>query len=277
MLEPRIVLHLARKEFRDAARNRWLLLYAVAFGGLSLALAWMTLAGAGRYGVAGFGRTAATLINLVLLIVPLMGLTLGAQSVAGEREQGTLAYLASQPVSRAELLLGKFAGLALALLAALGAGFGTTAVVIAGYGSRTGAPAFLALVGLACLLALVSLSLGFLISTLVRQTSTATGIALFFWLFLVFFGDLGLLGTALVLRLAPGELLALTLINPLQQFKIAAVLGLRGTLEPLGPSGLYAVRTLGRALAPALVGLLGLWAVVPLTLALTRFRRQGVI
>src|SRR5690554_3896657 len=130
MIDIENVIILAQKELRDARRNRWFLLYALAFAGLSLALAWMALSGAGNYGLAGFGRTSASLINLILLIVPLMGLTLGAMGLAGEREQGTLLYMLAQPINQAELLLGKFLGLALALIAALGLGFGLTALLI---------------------------------------------------------------------------------------------------------------------------------------------------
>ena len=102
---------LAQKELGDALRNRWFLLYTIAFTGLSLALSYMSLAGAGIAGFAGFGRTAASLINLVLLIIPLMALTVGAQSLAHEQEQGTLAYLLAQPVTRVEVFTGKYLGL----------------------------------------------------------------------------------------------------------------------------------------------------------------------
>ena len=91
------ILILIQKELRDALRNRWFLLYAVAFAGLSVALAWFSVSGTGSYGVAGFGRTTAGLINLILLIVPLMGLTLGALSLAGEREKGTLVLFHVTP------------------------------------------------------------------------------------------------------------------------------------------------------------------------------------
>ena len=77
------ILILAQKELRDAQRNRWFGLYTIAFAGLSLALAWLALSGTGNYGLAGFGRTSASLINMVLMIVPLMGLTLGALSLGG--------------------------------------------------------------------------------------------------------------------------------------------------------------------------------------------------
>ena len=118
------VLTLTQKELHDARRNRWFILFSVAFAGLALTLAWLALSGVGTYGLAGFGRTGASLINLVLLIIPLMGLTLGALSLAGERERGTLLFLLSQPLAQAELLLGKFVGLALAILAAVPAARG---------------------------------------------------------------------------------------------------------------------------------------------------------
>ncbi len=271
------VLILTQKELRDARQNRWLLLYAAAFAVLSLALAWLALAGMGNYGLAGFGRTGATLINLILMIVPLMGLTLGALSLAGEREKGTLVYLLAQPISKAELLLGKFIGLSLALLAALALGFGLTGLLIALSAGGTDARAYLVLVGLTFVLAAVSLSLGFLISAAVQHSATAVGIALFLWLLLVFLGDLGVMGTAVVLRLKVSELFALALANPLQLFKIAAILNIRDNLELLGPAGVYAMRTYGQTLLPFLVGFLLLWALVPLLLAQQIFRRRGVL
>ena len=120
-----IIWTLAQKELREALRNRWFVLYTLAFIGLALALSYMSLAGAGISGFAGFGRTAASLINLVLLIIPLMALTVGAQSLAHEAEHGTLAYLLAQPVTRAEVFAGKYLGLALALTLSTLAGFTT--------------------------------------------------------------------------------------------------------------------------------------------------------
>jgi Cu-processing system permease protein len=103
------------------------------------------------------------------------------------------------------------------------------------------------------------------------------GLALFLWLVLVYFGDLGLMGTALVMGLDVQQLLALALVNPLQVFKIAAVLNLRENLEVLGPAGIYAFRTYGGALWPLLLGLLLVWVFAPFALATVVFRRRGVL
>lgn len=271
------ILTLTQKEIRDARSNRWFILFAVAFAGLALALAWLALSGVGTYGLAGFGRTGASLINLVLLIIPLMGLTLGALSLSGEREQGTLLYLLTQPVSQAEVLLGKFFGLAVAILAALVLGFGLSGLLIAWQGGATQAADFLGLVLLAFALALVSLSLGFLISSAVSKSATAIGLALFLWLVLVFFGDLGLMGTAIVLRLGVGELFTMALLNPLQLFKMAAILAIRGNLEVLGPAGIYALRTYGAQLMPMLLAILLGWTILPLSATYLILRRRGVL
>lgn len=173
--------------------------------------------------MAGFGHTGASLINLVLLIVPLMGLTLGALSLASERERGTLLYLLAQPITQGEVLLGKYLGLTLALCIALLLGFGISGLLIAWQGGGTQVGDYVAMVILAFLLAEISLSLGFLISAAVRKGATAVGLALFLWLLLVFFGDLGLMGTALTLRIDIRELFALALLNPLQVFKMATI------------------------------------------------------
>ena len=271
------VLTLIQKELRDAFRNRWFLLYAIAFAGLSLALAWFSVSGAGSFGVAGFGRTTAGLINLILLIVPLMGLTLGALSLAGEREKGTLVYLLAQPISGAELLLGKFIGLALALTAALVIGFGLTGILIMFVGGGGDFRIYLTLLVLSVILAIATLSLGFLISAAVKKAATAVGLALFLWLILVYFGDLGLMGTAVVMQMDVEQLLALALVNPLQVFKIAAVLDLRDNLEVLGPAGIFAYRTYGGTLWPLLIGLLFAWIVAPFILATQVFKKRGVL
>lgn len=277
MIDLANVYSLTQKELSDARRNRWFILYTIAFAGLALALAWLALTGVGAYGLAGFGRTGASLINLVLLIIPLMGLTLGALSLAGEREQGTLLYLLTQPISAAELLLGKFLGLALAILVALALGFGLSGLLIAWQGGSTQAGDYLNLVLLAFALALASLSLGFLISAATSKSTTAVGIALFLWLVLVFFGDLGLMGTAIVLRIDIDQLFGLALLNPLQLFKMASILAIRSNLEILGPAGVYAVRTYGGGLLPLLIGILLLWAIVPLAITQLVFRKRGVL
>ncbi len=268
------VTTLMQKELRDSMRNRWFILYTIAFTVLALGLSFMALSGAGIVGFAGFGRTAASLVNLVLLVVPLMALTVGAQSLAGEQERGTMGYLLAQPVTRLEVFVGKYLGLALALLAALTLGFGISGLVMAGNGAAN--PwSYIQLVGLAFLLALTMLSLGFVISAFTRKAGVAIGISLFVWLAFVFVGDLGMMGTAVAMRLTISELFWLASVNPLQVFKMASVLLINATLDVLGPAGFYALQTYGSAVMALFLGILAAWVIVPLTLAYLRFHKRG--
>lgn len=258
---------IGRRELRDAVRSRWFLLYSAAFAGLGLAVSFVSAAGAGGTGLSGFGRTTAGLINLVLLVAPLMALTAGAGSIASDRERGMLAYVLSQPVSRIELLLGKFLGLGGALLASLSLGLGVCALILAAKGLRTSPASILWLCGLAMMLALGMLSVGLLISTLARRTSVAVGTAIFVWLALVFVSDLALMAGAVALRFRIEELFALSLINPLQVFKMWSLHAVDASLDVLGPAGLYAVEVHGRWLSVIFAACLAAWIVVPLGLA----------
>jgi Cu-processing system permease protein len=264
------------KELKDTRRSRWFLLLAAVFAGLALALALLGMSALGAIGGAGFGRTTASLLNLVVIIVPLMGLLMGALSVAGEREHGTLLTLLAQPVLLEEVLLGEFLGLAAALLGTILFGFGLAALVIA---HQSGAPQvgnYLVLVGYTALFGLGCLSVGFLISATARRTATAIGVAIFAWLVSVFLGDLGLIGTSVVLQLSPQSLLWLSLANPAQVFKLAVLQGIERNLDSLGPGGLYATAVLGHNLPMALTGLLVLWIIVPFAVTVLFLRNRGV-
>jgi Cu-processing system permease protein len=265
---------IARRELREALRNKWLWFYSLGLAGLALGLSRAGLASAGYAGLGGFGRTAASLINALLLFVPLIGLTVGAGVVAADRERGALQYLLAQPVSRAEVFFGKLIGAALAVIAAIGLGFGLAGLGLASSGNAN-AQVYLALAGFVLLLALVCLGLGVLISTFNRKASTAAGAALLLWLGLVFLGDLGLIGATIATNPTAGTLLGYLLINPLQVFKLGALTGLGAALDILGPVGQFAAYHYGERLPWLLSGLLLAWAAGASGAAFLRFNRKG--
>jgi len=247
---------IAQKEILSSFRNKWFLLYTIVFALLSLALSLIGLSGLETYGVSGFGRTTASLINMILLFVPLMGLNLGAMSIAYERERGILLYILSQPVSYFEVLIGKYSGLALSILGSLILGFGLSGFVIAYKGGSADVTGYIYFIFLTFLLAMVSLSIGMFISTLFKKYDTALGVSIFTWLFLVIFSDLGIIGTSFLVNLDINQVFALALLNPLQVFKLSAIFSLRDNLEILGPVGIYAVRNFGASLQFLLIGIL---------------------
>jgi Cu-processing system permease protein len=273
-MELQLLSTIAQRELHEALRNKWLWFYAVGFAALAFALSQAGLSASGYSGLGGFGRTAASLINAVLLFVPLIGLTVGAGSVAADRERGTLLYLLAQPVNRAEVFFGKAVGAALAVVTALALGFGLAGIGLATAGGGD-AQAYLALAGYTLLLALAALGAGFVISALTRKAATASGAALIVWLALVFLGDVSVIATTLAIRPTPALLFGMLVFNPLQAFKLSAIYSLRATLDTLGPVGQYAMREFGTNLPLVLLGLLAAWIVVTFGAAFALFNRKG--
>ncbi len=267
----------AKREFRDALSSKWFLLYTLAFTILAVGVSYLSLSGVGSHGFAGFGRTAAGLLNLIMLVVPLMALTAGAGSIAGERERGTLLYMLAQPVSRPQVLLGKYLGLAAALVCSLCIGFGVSAGVLAWRAGGVGVGSYAMLVGFTAMLALAMLSLGILISVVSRRSSVATGIALFVWLTLVFVSDLGLMASSVLFKLRVQEVFSLAIVNPLQSFKMGVIVNMNASLDVLGPVGAYASHTLGDALPWILGGTLVAWIIAPLGLSIVLFLRRSSV
>lgn len=257
----RSVTTLTQRELLDAFRNKWFLVYSAAFVVLCLGLALMIVNSAGYTGISGFGRTAAGLINLVLFLAPLMGLTLGAQALSAEREQGTLGYLLAQPVSLSEIFIAKFLGLAIAIGGAVVLGFSLSSLAIISWSGGTGVEVFLRLLPLTLLLAWATLAIGLVISSRSDKTVTALGIGVVVWILLVLLGDLGLMGTSVVVGISPEVLLGITIINPLEAFRVAAIMQIRGSLELLGPAGLVARDTMGDATSLILVGVMLFWLI----------------
>ncbi len=268
-------LAFARREFRDAIASRWFLLYTIAFTALAVAVSFMSLSGVGTSGFAGFGRTTAGLLNLIMLIVPLMALTAGAACIAGERERGTLLYILAQPVSRTQVLLGKHFGLSAALVCSLCIGFGISAIALAWQAGGVGLSAYIMLVCFTALLAVVMLSVGILISVLSRRSSVATGLGLFVWLSLVFLSDLGLMAGTILFKLRVQEVFGLAILNPLQAFKMGVIVNMNASLDVLGPVGAYASLTFGDSLSWLLALTMLAWAIIPLTIAAIIFAKRG--
>lgn len=263
------------RELRDVLRSRWFMLDTLAFLGLGLGVSFVSDAGAGGSGLAGFGRTTAGLLNLILLVVPLMALTAGAGTIASERERGMLPYLLSQPLARWELLVGKYLGLLLAMVACIALGLGACAGIMAGRGDATDPWSLVHLAALSVVLAASMLAVGLLVSVLARRASVAVGIAVFLWLVFVFVTDLGLMAGTLAFKLRIETLFTLAVLNPLQVFKLWSLSSLDTSLDVLGPAGLYAVDTLGDRLPYLFAMVLTAWVIVPLAIAIAIFSRRS--
>ncbi|MDF6758050.1 ABC transporter permease, partial [Escherichia coli] len=126
----RQVAAVAAKELRDRLRNRWVLAVAVVFAVFSLVISYFGGAEQGTLGPRSIEFVITSLVSLVIYLIPLIALLLGFDAVVGERERGSLDLLLALPLTRVELLLGKYLGLAAALTLSTLGGFALMAVLL---------------------------------------------------------------------------------------------------------------------------------------------------
>ena len=257
-----------RKELRDAFRSRWLLAFAATFAVLALTLSFVQ-GSAGDLGAQGFNKTTAGLINLCLLLVPLLALITGAGGLAGERERGTLATLLSQPISPAQLVLGKYLGLVIAVWMSIALGFGGAGLLMALFSPVTDVSHYLLFVGLSAVLAAAMLSVGLFISVFSDGRLKALSIAVVVWFLVVLLYDLAAVGLALTVSSSGRSLLLVVLGNPVECVRILAIMSLESDLDVLGPLGSYVSNEVGRGPGVALLSAaLAAWVLVPLAATL---------
>lgn len=270
----RSVLVLARWDGRALLRDRWFAVLAGAFALLTLAAAAAALSAADIADVSSFDRVGAMLVHLAALLVPLTGLTIGAAWLVQERESGALELLLAQPVDAPTVFTGKALGVARTVVAGLLAGYGAAGTLLALRVGTGRLPPFLWVVGLSALLAPATLAVGFAISAGAPNRSRALGWALLVWLGLVVLSDLGILATALILRLPVTVVLVVGVLNPVSAFRLASILAMSGSSELAGAAGLYAVERLGAGnLTLLLAAVLLLWTVAAFLVGRARFAR----
>jgi ABC-type multidrug transport system ATPase subunit/ABC-type transport system involved in multi-copper enzyme maturation permease subunit len=263
---------IARKEVRDGLSNGWLIAYAILLGGLGLAATATGLDSASGLAIQAFGRTTATLMNLCLLLSPLVAVVMGAALIAGEQERGTLEHLLAQPLTRTELLLGKYLGLLAALTAATAAGFVPAGLAIALAAGPDVLGHYLLFPAIAALAGAAMAALGLLISVSSRSAVHAQGMAMITWFAFVLLYDLVLMGSLAVSGM-PAQWLAAALVgNPVDAARVLGVLALEPDLYLLGPAGAFLTTRLSPAgTASLLAAALVLWGLLPVVAAAKKF------
>jgi Cu-processing system permease protein len=266
----------ARQELRLAVRSRWTQTFAVVFAALAIAVAASGYVLSGGHGVQDFARTAVSLAQLVLLLVPLTALVIGVLALCPDR--GASELLFSQPVPRSTILLGQVLGVFVSLVAAQALGFGAAGLVIFNQAGDEGLAGFLILVLAALVLTAVFLGLAALVSVGSRR-ARALALSLVVWFVAVVLFDVAALGLASLLPSGPASrvLIVGVLLNPVDAVRTGALLGIEGT-SAFGPASLAFLRfTHGAGGAALLLGLsLAAWIAGPLLLAASRLRRADI-
>lgn len=246
----------------DVLRNRWVLGYALFFFVATDAL--LRMSGAGD-------RAIVSLLNIVLLLVPLVTIVFGTMYWHGAREFNEL--LLTQPVDRPSLFHGLFAGLVIPLSAAFIAGVGLPFLVHRAF-ENVGALLLLLTAGVA--LTAVFGAIAILVAGLVTDRLRGLAIALAVWLVatVLYDGLVMWITVAFRDRALEAPLLALTVANPVDLARVLLLLQL-DTAALMGATGAVFQRAFSGTVGMTIALLaLSLWAVVPGFLALRAFRHR---
>jgi Cu-processing system permease protein len=261
-----------------AVRSRWLQMFTAVFAVLALLVAGSGYVLSGGYGVQDFARTAESLVQLVLLLVPLTAITFGALALTPDRGAAELLY--SQPASRAAILCGRYLGLLVALAAAQTLGFGIAGLVVNYEAGSGGVGAYLVVVAASIALTAVFLS----IAAFLAQSAAGRGVrvlaaALVVWFVVVVLYDVAALGIASLLRSGTASRLIVTaaLVNPVDAARTATLTLIEGTAA-FGAASLALLRLTGgpTAAVSLAIGSLVFWTAAPLALAVRRLSRADI-
>ncbi len=267
------ILTVANKEFKDGLRNRWLVSITLIFSFISLGLTYFGAAVSGELAIASLSTTVASLASLAVFLIPLIALLLSYDSFVGEQESGTLLLLLTYPLSKSQLLLGKFIGQGSIIALATLLGFGACAVLLYFQsGDREILSTFSLFISSAILLGLSFIALSYVISLSVSEKSKAAGLALITWFLFSLAFDLALL--ALLVGIDDGisqnGLTQLMMLNPTDIFRLVNLAG----LDHSDVNGALAVAINASLSQVQLFLLLTAWVVFPLSLAIMIFRRK---
>ncbi|EFI22821.1 membrane protein NosY [Neisseria sp. oral taxon 014 str. F0314] len=267
------------KEVRDSLRNRWVLAATMLLAALALSLGFLGSTPTGSVKVDPLTVTVVSLSSLSIFLIPLIAMLLSYDALIGEIERGTMALLLSYPVSRVQILAGKFIGHIIILTLATAAGYGLAGIALqlanGGIDIAAWKP-FALLIAASVVLGAAFLAMGYVISAKVKERGTAAGVAIGVWLFFVVIFDMTLLGVLVAdseQTITAPVVEGILLLNPADIYRLLNLTGYENTAMYAGMAGLSEQISLT---VPVLLAAQVLWVFVPLVLAAWIFGRRQI-
>jgi ABC-2 type transport system permease protein len=269
----------ARLDFAEVLRSRWLVFCLVVHAALAGMFVLVGLRESGVIGFTGMGRALMSWSHALLFLLPLLALSATTQVVNTARDDGSLELLLANPVSRTGYFVGtslvRIGALCLPLLVAMPAMalFGAMA-----FGQDVPWAFLVRGMAVSTALLLCFVAIGLCISTLVRNQAKALMLTILVWALGVALIDFALVGVMLQWELPPSAVFALAALNPVECARLALLSAAQPELSTFGPVGFFLANKVGGAGLlwagigwPLLLGLLA-W-----TWSLGAFRRRDLV
>jgi len=269
----------ARLDFADVRRSRWMAFCVAVYGLLGAAFVFVGMRESSVMGFSGMGRVLMSMVHTLLLLLPLLALTATGQLINRSRDDGTLELLFSHPVRRGvyftAVTLTRFAVLTLPLVVLM------IAMALLGrfvFHDEVNWTFLFQSLAICSALVAAYIGVGVAVSTLVRSQPRSVIWVLLLWALGAALLDFGLVAVMLQWRVNAQTVFLLASLNPVQAARMALLAGASSELSILGPVGFYLANRVGPGglftlgiVWPAVVGL-GAFLV-----ALRSFRRADIV
>lgn len=255
------MIKLSKYVLYDILRSKIILAYALFLFIVSISMLQME---------ENSSKAMLSLLTIVLIVLPLVSLVFATIHYYNSYE--FIELMLSQPLSRTRILLSEFAGVSISLLSAFFIGVGIPVLLFAA--DTTG----FALLFTGGALTIVFTSIAFFASVVARDKAKGIGFVLLLWFYFALIYD----GIVLLILFSfsdyPLEKLTLLLsaLNPIDlgrifivlKMDISALMGYTGALyKDFFSSGTGILFT---------TGIMLLWAIIPIWLAVRRFKKKDL-
>ena len=255
------MLKLSRYVLYDILRSKVVIAYTVFLFIISMCLFRME---------DNSSKAMLSLLNIVLIVVPLISMIFSTIHYYNSYE--FIELMLSQPMSRTKILLSEYSGVALSLVTALLLGIGIPVLVFTP--DATG----LAMIFIGILLTLVFTSIAFFASVKAKDKARGIGFALLLWFFFALIYDGLLLMILYTFSDYPIEKLMLVFcaFNPVELGRIFIMLKM-DVSALMGYTGALYQDFFGSFAGMLFtIGIMFVWATLPLVLAVRSFKRKDL-
>lgn len=238
---------MAYLDLKESIRAKWFLVYSLVFGGLIALFFIAGVTDSQVMGFSGLSRLLLMYIQVTIVILPIFILITTVRSISGDRDSHILEYMLSFPISLGQYYWGKIIGRFITVY--LPVLFAMIIAII--FGAIKGADIpwsiFFLYIGLLFALSSSFLGIAFLISSFVKSSEVALGIAFFVWIFLLSFIDIALISLMMQQRFNDELIILIAMLNPMEIFRVAAISLFDTELTVMGPVAFYILDSISQS------------------------------
>lgn len=234
------ILLLTKLELKSNIKTKWFISYCLIFA-LLLALFFITgISNSAVLGFTGLSRTLLLYIQIIIIILPIFILIQAVKGICYERQSGQLECMLSFPIKLSSFYFGKLLGRFILLFTPVIAAM-LLACLYAFVFLQAKIDIKILLLFCALIFSLCAcfLGLAFGIGANLKSQNTGLGLVFFIWILLIGLLDIAFLGIMIQDAIPYEIIISLALLNPLQDFRIAALALFNPSLSVMGQSAYF--------------------------------------